>query len=90
MSTTAAERSFTEGLAALAATQPLWAVDCFLEAMQSEERLRVRQPDMRHPSYYGLSLARASRAARAAFEACEPAAYRDGSIALTRSVSLLS
>jgi len=79
-----AQRSFNKGLAALnkglaalAAAQPLRAVDCFLDAMQIEERLRVRQPDMRFLSYYGLSLARANRATNAAAEACELAAHHD-------------
>jgi tetratricopeptide (TPR) repeat protein len=61
-------------LAALAEAQPLQAVDCFLDAMQIEQRLRVRRPDMRYLSYYGLSLARANRATHAALEACELAA----------------
>jgi len=72
-----AQRSFNKGLAALAAAQPLRAVDCFLDAMQIEERLRVRQPNMRFLSYYGLSLARANRATNAAAEACELAARHD-------------
>lgn len=65
-----AERSFDKGLAALADAQPLHAVDCFLDAMQIEQRHRVRRPDMRYLSYYGLSLARAQRASHAALEAC--------------------
>jgi len=65
-----AERHFKKGLAALADGQPLEAVDCFLEAMQTEQRKRVRHPDMRYLSYYGLSLARAHRVTHAALEAC--------------------
>ena len=73
----AAERIFNKGLAALADARPLQAVDHFLDAMQTEQRLRVRHPDMRYLSYYGLSLARANRAAHAAFEACDLAARHD-------------
>jgi tetratricopeptide (TPR) repeat protein len=79
MTVSAAERSFNKGLAALAAAQPLRAVDCFLEAMQIEERLQLRDPDMRYLSYYGLSLARANRATHLAFEACDLAARHDPS-----------
>jgi predicted Zn-dependent protease len=74
-----AERSFRDGLAALAEARPLHAVDCFLDAMQIEQRLRVPRPDMRYLSYYGLSLARANRVTHAALEACELAARHDPS-----------
>ena len=74
-----AERSFKMGLAALAEAQPLQAADCFLDAMQTEQRQRVRRPDMRYLSYYGLSLARASRVTHAALEACALAARHDPS-----------
>jgi tetratricopeptide (TPR) repeat protein len=64
-------------MAALADGRPLEAVDCFLEAMQIEQRLRVGRPDMRYLSYYGLSLAQAQRATHAALEACTLAVRHD-------------
>jgi len=79
MPRTAAKKSFAQGLSALAAENPLRAADFFLEAMQTEERLGVRRPDMRYLSYYGLSLARAYRAAHAAIEACQLAVRHDPS-----------
>jgi tetratricopeptide (TPR) repeat protein len=68
---------FDKGLAALTDERPLEAVDHFLDAMQLEQRLRVRHADMRYLSYYGLSLARASRATQAALEACGLAVQHD-------------
>jgi tetratricopeptide (TPR) repeat protein len=86
MSLSPAERCFDKGLAALADGRPLEAVDCFLEAMQIEHRRQIGRPDMRHLSYYGLSLARAQRAPHAALEACT-LAVRDEP---TRSVLYLN
>jgi tetratricopeptide (TPR) repeat protein len=74
-----AERSFREGLAALASARPLHAADRFLDAMQIEQRQGVHHPDMRCLSYYGLSLARAGQVAHAALEACELAVRDDPS-----------
>ena len=70
MPSASAERHFKKGLAALADEQPLRAVDCFLEAMQTEQRKQVHDPDMRFLSYYGLSLARGQQLTHAALEAC--------------------
>ena len=77
MPAASAKRSFDKGLAALADGRPLEAADSFLDAMQTQERLRVRRPDMRYLSYYGLSLARAHRALHAATEACSLALGHD-------------
>jgi tetratricopeptide (TPR) repeat protein len=74
-----AERSYHEGLVALAGARPLHAADRFLDAMQIEQRQGVHHPDMRCLSYYGLSLARAGHVAHAALEACELAARHDPS-----------
>lgn len=71
------EQHFHRGLAALADAHPLQAVDCFLDAMQAEQRLDASRPDMRYLSYYGLSLSLAGRASHAALEACRLACEAD-------------
>ncbi len=76
MSEQSAERSFKQGLAALAEKRPDAAADFFLSAMQIEWRQSVR-PDMRFLSYYGLSLARAKHALPQALQACECALAKD-------------
>ena len=70
----AAEQRFNKGLAALADARPLQAIDCFLDAMHTERRHRVRRPDMRYLSYYGLSLARGNRATREGRRSASPRA----------------
>ena len=77
MSISAARQSFDQGLAALAAEQPLRAVDLFLGAMQIEERQQIQRPDMRYLSYYGLGLARARMVTHTAVQACELAVRHD-------------
>jgi tetratricopeptide (TPR) repeat protein len=77
MSRPSAESSFNRGLVALADSRNSAAADLFLAAMRIEARHRVRNPDLRYLSYYGLSLARAHRALNAATSACELAARRE-------------
>jgi len=71
------EQLFHKGLAALADSYPLQAVDCFLDAMQAEQRVDEPVPDMRFLSYYGLSLSLSGRASHAALEACRLACDAD-------------
>ena len=73
MPTLAPDKLFHKGLAALADDHPLQAVDCFLDAMQAEQRFNASRPDMRYLSYYGLSLSLSGRANQAALEACRRA-----------------
>jgi len=71
------EQLFHKGLAALADSHPLQAVDCFLDAMQAEQRVDEPEPDMRFLSYYGLSLSLSGRASHPALEACRLACDAD-------------
>jgi tetratricopeptide (TPR) repeat protein len=73
------EQLFHKGLAALADSHPLQAVDCFLDAMQAEQRVDQPDPDMRFLSYYGLCLSLSGRASHAALEACRLACDADRS-----------
>ena len=62
MSVLSAESSFSQGLAAFSADRHAEAAEHFRTAMQIERQRGVRRPEARFLSYYGLSLARSSRA----------------------------
>ena len=55
------------------------AAEFFLQAMQIEAHRGAKLPDMRHLSYYGLSLAMSSHVSPDAVEACELAVSNDPS-----------
>lgn len=77
MSLLAAERSFNEGLAALAESRHRQAAQQFRNAMQIEETRNVSRRDMRYLSYYGLSIARAGGNSAIGVRACRDAAERE-------------
>jgi tetratricopeptide (TPR) repeat protein len=77
MSLLAAERSFSEGLAALAASRHAQAAKLFLQAMELERTCNVSRPDMRYLSYYGLSVAHAGGRAAAGLRACRDAVAQE-------------
>jgi tetratricopeptide (TPR) repeat protein len=77
MSIGAAERRFTQGLAALADHRPSEAAELFAGAMEIEARQRAAVRDMRYLSYYGHSLDQAGRDDATALQACEDAIRRD-------------
>jgi Flp pilus assembly protein TadD len=74
MSVLAAERSFNQGLTALADQRHAEAAEHFRKAMEIEDRRDVTRRDMRYLSYYGLSLALAGGTSAAALRACQDAA----------------
>jgi len=74
MSLLAAERSFNDGLAALAESRHRQAAAHFKNAMQIEETRNVSLRDMRYLSYYGLSVSRSGGNSAAGLRACRDAA----------------
>ena len=78
MSLLAAERSFNEGLAALADSRHAQAAKHFRDAMEIERTRNVPRRDMRYLSYYGLSLTLGGGSRSAAgLRACRDAASRE-------------
>ena len=77
MALQAAEQMFRQGLTELKENRPLEASRHFREAMMLERKHAVPRPQMRYLSYYGLSIARASRPTPEAIRACETALQMD-------------
>jgi tetratricopeptide (TPR) repeat protein len=77
MSLLAAERSFNDGLAALAQSRNRQASKHFRDAMQIEETRNASRPDMRYLSYYGLSVARAGGNSAVGLRSCRTAADQE-------------
>ena len=77
MSILDAERSFNEGLEALAESRHAQAAKHFQNAMSIEKTRNVSRPDMRYLSYYGLSIARGGGNAQVGLRACRDAAARE-------------
>jgi tetratricopeptide (TPR) repeat protein len=73
-----AENNFKKGLVALVDDDPGRAVDFFRRALDIERDRKVRRPEWRYLSYYGLSLALSGDPGPRAIEACETAAAREG------------
>jgi Flp pilus assembly protein TadD len=75
----AAERSFDQGLMALAEGRNSDAVDSFRRAIEIERQRGVGLAPARYLSYFGLSLARSGRADQEAVDACREAVEREPS-----------
>jgi hypothetical protein len=75
----AAERSFDEGLMALAEGRWLAAVVAFRAALEIERSRHTMRPSALFLSYYGLSLAHVTHSSSEAVAACRAAVVREPS-----------
>ncbi len=77
MSILDAEISFKKGLVALVKGNAAQALACFESAVRTESERRVKRPQMRYLSYYGLALALSRKPTPESIRACEMAARTD-------------
>ena len=74
MAILSAENNFKKGLLAIVDENFEEAARCFRRAIDIQEQRSAGRPDWRYLSYYGLSLAKATRPSEEAIAACRSAA----------------